>query len=143
MSGFAGAPIFICYGGNTRTNTVRIPLGGGRVELRLPDAACNPYLGLAMTIAAGLEGIRDGLDPGEPHTENMYLKSQLELDKLGVSMLPRSLDDALNAFETDPLSGAVMGDKMFGAWLDYKRAEWHAYSSHVTDWEKHRYLKLI
>ena len=143
MPGFTWAPIFVCYGGNNRTNTVRIPLGGGRVELRLPDAACNPYLGLAMTIAAGLEGIRDRLDPGEPHAQNMYLKSELELDRLGVSMLPRSLEDALNAFEADPLGRTVMGDKMFNAWLDYKRAEWHAYSVHVTDWEKHRYLKLI
>ena len=143
MPGFTWAPIFVCYGGNNRTNTVRIPLGGGRVELRLPDAACNPYLGLAMTVAAGLEGIREGLDPGAPHAENMYLKSPAELDTLGVSMLPRSLDEALDAFEADPLSRAVMGDKMFGAWLEYKRAEWHAYSVHVTDWEKRRYLKMF
>lgn len=142
-AGFTWAPIFVCYGGNNRTNTVRIPLGGGRVELRLPDAACNPYLGLAMTIAAGLKGIREGLDPGEPHADNMYLKSKAELAELGVSMLPRSLGEALDAFDADPLSRNVMGEAMAAAWLEYKREEWHAYSVHVTEWEKERYLKFF
>ena len=143
MPGFTWAPIFVSYGGNNRTNTVRIPLGGGRVELRLPDAACNPYLGLAMTIAAGLEGVRDKLDPGEPHNENMYLRTQSQLTDLGVSRLPRSLGQALDAFQADPLGKVVMGEKMAAAWLSYKREEWHAYSVHVTDWEKSRYLKMI
>ena len=143
MPGFTWAPIFVSYGGNNRTNTVRIPLGGGRVELRLPDAACNPYLGLAMTIAAGLEGVRDKLDPGEPHNENMYLRTQSQLNDLGVRMLPRSLAQALDAFEADPLGKAVMGEKMAASWLSYKWEEWHAYSVHVTDWEKSRYLKMI
>jgi glutamine synthetase len=142
-AGFTWAPIFVCYGGNNRTNTLRIPLGGGRVELRLPDASCNPYLGLAMTIAAGLEGIREHLDPGEPHADNMYLKTPAELAALGVSVLPRSLGEALDAFEADPLGRQVMGEAMAGAWLDYKREEWHAYSVHVTDWEKERYLKFF
>ena len=142
-AGFTWAPIFVCYGGNNRTNTLRIPLGGGRVELRLPDASCNPYLGLAMTIAAGLEGIRDGLDPGLPHTDNMYLKTRAELDDIGVPMLPRSLGEALDAFDADPLGRRVMGDAMARAWLEYKREEWHAYSVHVTEWEKERYLKFF
>jgi glutamine synthetase len=143
MPGFTWAPIFVSYGGNNRTNTVRIPLGGGRVELRLPDAACNPYLGLAMTIAAGLEGIRDQLDPGQPHNENMYLRSGAELAAMGVVRLPRSLEQALDAFEADPLGRSVMGEKMAGAWLDFKRAEWQDYSVHVTDWEKSHYLKQV
>jgi glutamine synthetase len=141
MPGFTWAPIFVCYGGNNRTNTVRIPLGGGRVELRLADSACNPYLGLAMTIAAGLEGIKEGLDPGKPHFENMYTKTQAQLDEIGVTRLPRTLEQALDAFEADPLSVSVMGDKMAASWLEYKREEWHSYSVNVTDWEKRRYLK--
>jgi glutamine synthetase len=142
-AGFTWAPIFVCYGGNNRTNTLRIPLGGGRVELRLPDAACNPYLGIAMTLAAGLEGIREGLDPGEPHADNMYLKSKKELGEIGVSMLPRSLGEALDAFDADPLGRKVMGEAMAASWLEYKREEWHAYSVHVTEWEKERYLKFF
>jgi glutamine synthetase len=143
MSGFTWAPIFLCYGGNNRTNTVRIPLAGGRVELRAADSSSNPYLGIAMTVAAGLEGINEGLDPGEPHSENMYLKTPQELKELGISMLPRSLEHALDAIETDPLGRKVMGDKMFTSWMDFKREEWLAYSTHVGDWEKQRYLKLF
>lgn len=142
-AGFTWAPIFVCYGGNNRTNALRIPLAGGRVELRLPDASCNPYLGFAMVIAAGLEGIRGKLDPGEPHAENMYLKTKAELKRLGVSLLPRSLGEALDAFEADPLSRKVMGDTMRDTWLEFKREEWRAFTAHVTEWEKDRYLKFF
>ena len=72
MSGFTWAPVFACYGNNNRTNSLRIPLAGGRVELRPADSACNPYLGAALTLAAGLEGIRERLDPGEPNLMNAY-----------------------------------------------------------------------
>lgn len=143
MSGFTWAPIFCCYGNNNRTNTIRIPLGGGRMELRAADSACNPYLGAAMVLMAGLEGIEQGLDPGEPHLDNMYLKSQPELDALGIKTLPRSLDQALDAFAADPLSKQVFGEQMHTAWLDYKYAEWSSYCVHVSDWEKARYLKMF
>jgi glutamine synthetase len=143
MSGFTWAPVFGCYGNNNRTNTIRIPLGGGRMELRAADSACNPYLGAAMVLAAGLEGIEQGLDPGEPHLDNMYLKSQAELDALGIRTLPRSLEQALAAFAEDPLSKAVFGESMFEAWLGYKEQEWLSYANHVSDWEKSRYLKMF
>jgi glutamine synthetase len=63
MPGLTWAPIFACYGNNNRTNAVRIPMGGGRIELRPADSACNPYLATAMVLAAGLEGIAEGLEP--------------------------------------------------------------------------------
>lgn len=141
QSGFTWAPVFVCYGNNNRTNTVRIPLAGGRIELRASDSACNPYLGAAMVLAAGLEGIEQELDPGEPHTENMYVKTDEELERLGVRHLPRSLGEALDAFEADPLGRQVFGEAMCKAWLDYKRDEWLSYSFHVSEWEKARYLK--
>ncbi|GFO81923.1 MAG: type III glutamate--ammonia ligase [Methyloceanibacter sp.] len=141
-SGFTWAPVFQCYGDNNRTNTVRIPGGGGRVELRLVDPMCNPYLGAALTIAAGLEGIREGLDPGAPHLENMYEKTPEELSELGVKTLPRTLEEALDAFEADPLGRRVFGEKMFDAWLDYKRDEWLSYLNHVSDWEIQRYMNF-
>jgi glutamine synthetase len=143
MSGFTWAPIFCCYGNNNRTNTLRIPLAGGRVELRAADSACNPYLGAAMVLTAGLQGIEEGLDPGKPHRENMYLKSAAELKELGISMLPRTLEEAIDAFAADSLSKAVFGEKMFDAWVDFKREEWLSYTNHVSDWEKERYLKFF
>ena len=143
MSGFTWAPIFCCYGNNNRTNTIRIPMGGGRMELRAADSACNPYLGAAMVLMAGLEGIEQGLDPGDPHLDNMYLKTPEELSALGIRMLPRSLEEALAAFAADPFSKAVFGPEMHQSWLDYKTDEWTRYASHVSDWEKARYLKMF
>ena len=143
MSGFTWAPVFVSYGNNNRSNTVRIPRGGGRVEVRSADSSCNPYLGAAMVIAAGLEGIAEGLDPGEPHRENLYVKSEEELERLGVRWLPKTLGEALDAFEADALSRRVMGDAMFESWLSYKRGEWGAYQNHVSEWERERYLKFF
>ncbi|MCZ6667272.1 MAG: type III glutamate--ammonia ligase [Gammaproteobacteria bacterium] len=142
-SGYTWAPCFVSYGNNNRTNTIRIPGGGGRVELRSADSACNPYLGMAMMIAAGLEGIRDKVDPGEPHRENLYYKSDAERLAAGVVWLPRTLDEAVTAFAEDSLSRSVFGKVMFNAWVEKKRAEWLSYLNHVSDWERDRYLKFF
>ena len=143
MSGFTWAPIFACYGNNNRTNAMRIPKGGGRVELRAADSACNPYLGAAMCLAAGLQGIEEGLDPGEPNTDNMYLANARELKKRKISMLPRTLDEAGTEFEKDPISKPVFGEAMFASWSEYKRDEWLSYLNHVSDWERSRYLRFF
>jgi glutamine synthetase len=142
-SGFTWAPVLCCYGNNNRTNTLRVPLGGGRVELRAADSACNPYLAAAMVLAAGLEGIEQNLDPGEPHLENMYLKTPADLAAAGIKMLPATLAEAVDAFAADPLGEAVFGKVMRVAWIDYKREEWRQYINYVSDWEKARYLKFF
>jgi len=143
MSGFTWAPIQISYGSNNRTNMLRIPLGGGRVECRAADIATNPYLGAAILLAAGLEGIRDGRDPGEPHHEDMYLHSPETLATMGIRMLPRTLGEAVDALESDPLAEATLGPLMHRTFVDLKRAEWEEYHAHVSDWEIARYLRLF
>jgi len=142
MSGFTWAPVFACFGNNNRTNAVRVPLGGGRVELRAADISNNPYLGGALVLAAGLEGIREKIDPGAPHTENMYLKSPQQLARLKVSYLPRTLEEALDAFEKDPLTEQVFGSLMKKTFLEFKREEWESYMNHVSDWEVEKYMKF-
>jgi glutamine synthetase len=142
-SGFTWAPVLCCYGNNNRTNTLRVPLGGGRVELRAADSSCNPYLAAAMVLAAGLEGIEEGLDPGDPHLENMYLKTPAELQEMGIRMLPATLAEAVDAFEADGFTQKVFGPVMHKAWIDYKREEWRQYINYVSDWEKDRYLKFF
>jgi glutamine synthetase len=143
MSGFTWAPVYVCYGNNNRTNMLRIPMAGGRVECRAADISCNPYLGAAMILAAGLEGIREGLDPGEPHTENMYNYSMEQLTAMGIQFLPRTLGEAVTAFAADPLSEKVMGSLMYKTYVDFKTQEWQEYHSHVSDWEIQRYLKFF
>jgi len=143
MSGYTWAPVYVCYGGNNRTNMLRIPMGGGRVECRAPDIACNLYLAAAMMVTAGLEGIREALDPGAPHMENMYEYSEADLQRLGIGVLPRTLLEAVEAFAADPLSRDVFGDLLYGAFIDFKRREWADYHNHVSDWELKRYLTMF
>lgn len=143
MSGYTWAPVYISYGGNNRTNMLRIPSGGARIECRAPDIACNLYLAAAMMLAAGLEGIRESLDPGPPHMENMYEYSEAELEAQGIQVLPRTLFEAIEAFAADPLSREVFGDLMFKTYVDFKRQEWTEYHTHVSDWELRRYLTMF
>lgn len=143
MSGSTWAPIYICYGNNNRTNMLRIPLAGGRVECRAADISTNLYLGAAMILAAGLEGIREELNPGQPHTENMYEYAPNDLASMGINTLPRTLGEAVEAFATDPLSKTVMGSAMYQAFINYKQQEWEEYHNHVSDWEIQRYLKFF
>ncbi len=143
MSGFTWAPVYVCYGNNNRTNMLRIPLAGGRIECRAADISSNVYLGAAMILAAGLEGIKAGADPGEPHTENMYNYSAVQLAEMGISCLPRNLGEAIAAFATDPLSQGVMGPLMAKTFIDFKTQEWEAYCNHVSEWELQRYLQFF
>ncbi len=122
---------------------LRIPLGGGRVECRAADISSNLYLGSAIILAAGLEGIKEGLDPGEPHTENLYEYSLVELKEKGIQTLPRTLGDAIEAFAADPLSKVVMGELMYDTYINFKSQEWQEYHNHVSDWEIQRYLKFF
>jgi glutamine synthetase len=142
-SGFTWAPVFGTYGDNNRTNMVRIPMGGGRVECRAADAAMNPYLAAAVVLAAGLEGIREELDPGLPNTDNLYLLSDAELSARGISALPRNLLEAVEAFAEDPLCLEVMGPQMHAAFAQEKLREWEEYHAHVSQWERDRYLKFF
>ncbi|CAN5385529.1 type III glutamate--ammonia ligase [soil metagenome] len=142
MSGLTWAPIFACYGDNNRTNMLRIPKGGGRVECRAADSASNPYLGAALMLAAGLEGIREGLDPGQPNRDNLYNVAEADLIARGIGWLPRSLGEGIDALEADPLARKVFGDTMFDSFVAEKRLEWDSYTAHVSQWESDRYLRF-
>jgi glutamine synthetase len=142
-SGFTWAPVFACYGNNNRTNMLRIPLGGGRVECRAADSSCNPYLGAAMIFAAGLEGIREGIDPGEPNFDNMYLVDERELARRGIGPLPRNLLEAVEALAADPLAESVLGTEMRRSFIQEKLAEWDSYHCTVSEWERDQYLKFF
>ena len=103
----------------------------------------NPYLGAALMLAAGLEGIREKLEPGTPHRENMNDYSRAEIRGMGIEMLPRTLGEAVDAFEADPLAREVFGDLMFDTFVDFKRDEWEQYHNQVSEWEVRRYLKMF
>ena len=96
-----------------------------------------------MRLWAGLEGIESGLDPGEPHGENMYHYAPSELQKMGIETLPRTLGEAITAFADDLFSESVMGPLMTQTYIDFKSQEWRDYHNHVSDWEIQRYLKFF
>ena len=140
MSGSTWAPVFISYGRNNRTHMLRVPTKSPRVESRAVDASVNAYLGAALVLAAGLEGIERELDPGAPIDLDMYAQSEQQIAGLGVKLLPRTLSEAIDAFEADPLTLEVFGPDLHQAYIDFKRAEWEDFHNTVTQWEWERYL---
>ncbi|HEX4352490.1 MAG TPA: type III glutamate--ammonia ligase [Polyangiales bacterium] len=143
MSYYSWAPVFSSFGSNNRTNSIRVPMGGGRCECRNSDSSCNPYLAAALLLAAGLEGVRERLDPGKPHEENLYELSQAQLSEAGVIELPRTLGEAVDAFERDPFVAKVLGSELQAEFVRYKRAEWDEYHQSVSAWEVARYARLF
>lgn len=140
FSGATWAPAYISYGANNRSSMVRIPYG--RIELRLTDSSANPYLATAAAIAAGLDGIDRGLDPGEPHNFNHYALSAEELNERNIKVLPQSLRESVIALEQDPLFAETLGADLIGEFARLKRMEWVDYHRHVSDWEVRRYLEF-
>lgn len=140
MSGSTWAPVFISYGRNNRTHMLRVPTKSPRIESRAVDASVNAYLGAALVLAAGLEAIDAGADPGPPIDLDMYTQSDEQLAELGVKQLPRSLQEATDAFEADPLTQEVFGPELHAAYVEFKRAEWDDFHNTVSEWEWQRYL---
>jgi glutamine synthetase len=141
LSGATWAPAYITYGDNNRTACVRIPYG--RLELRLPDGSCNPYLATAAILAAGLDGVERKLDPGKPINENLYEWSPEKLKRAGVKVLPQNLAEALDEFEKDKVLRTALGENLSEEFLSLKRMEWVEYSRHVSDWERDRYVEYF
>ena len=143
MGYYSWAPVFNSFGTNNRTNSVRVPMGGGRCESRNADSSCNPYLAGALVLAAGLEGVREGLDPGAPQTENLYEFTDAELAAKGVQPLPKTLAEAVEAFAADPFIEQILGAELKREFVTYKSAEWEEYHQSISAWEIQRYARLF
>jgi glutamine synthetase len=143
MSYFSWAPVFNSYGSNNRTNSVRVPMGGGRCESRNADGAVNPYLAAALALAAGLEGVREKIDPGAPNEDNLYTMSDAERRDRKIDFLPQTLQEAVGAFAADPLVEATLGKELRDEFIKYKTNEWDAYHLSISQWEIERYSYLF
>ena len=102
----------------------------------------NVYLALACTLAAGVEGIVTGTDPGEPTDRDLYSMTPEEGEALGIRRLPRNLLDAVTHLQKDEVIAGVLGQTMLKSYVDYKLDEWERYHQTVTDWEVEEYLRL-
>jgi len=133
LHGGGEAPSKINWGKENRDAMIRIPMykpkkeNSTRIEFRAPDAACNPYLAFAVTIAAGLKGVEEGY----------------KLEKGGEKLLPMNLSDALQGMEGSELVRETLGEHVFEYFLRNKRAEWDEYRKQVTAFELDRYLPVL
>jgi glutamine synthetase len=143
MAYFSWAPVFNSYGSNNRTNSVRVPAGGGRCESRNADGSVNPYLAATLALAAGLEGIRENLDPGAPNEDNLYAMSEAERKDRRIAFLPQTLQEAVAAFAADPLVERTLGKALRDEFVLYKTQEWEAYHLSVSAWETARYSHMF
>ena len=137
------APCYVSWSTGNRSALIRVPSPRGsatRLELRNPDPSCNPYLALAVCLAAGLDGIRRGLTPPPEITENIYRLSAAERRAKGVRSLPASLDAAINALRDDELVCSVLGTHALLQYLIGKEEEWTSYCTRVSSWEIERYI---
>lgn len=135
-SGATWAPNCITYGGNNRTQFIRVP-ASGRMEYRALDGACNPYLAAAVILAAGLDGIEHEIDPGQPFGRNGAGSSYEEKK---IETLPTNLKEAIEALEQNEVILSALGSEFAQTFIQRKKEEWAEYHSHISAWEVDRYL---
>jgi len=142
-SGATWSPVWISYGYNNRTQMLRIP-APGRVEDRTVDGSTNPYLAATVILAAGIDGIENRIDPGEPNSDNLYSIPHDELRARGLDTLPSNLLQATMELERDDVIREALGQARNEDYVDYfikvKREEWNRYHEQVTPWEIKEYL---
>jgi glutamine synthetase len=137
------APVNVAWSMRNRSPLIRVPDRRGtgtRVELRSPDPAANPYLALAVMLAAGLDGIETEATSREPVNENIWEMSFRERRRLRIDDLPHDLNEACDELEKDAEMKDALGAHVTEHFLAAKRQEWRDYISQVSAWELEQYL---
>ncbi len=140
------APLYAAWSAKNRSPLIRIPALVGKtqsIELRSPDSAANPYLAIAVCLAAGLDGIRNRITPPDSVEGNLFAMTEKERAEAGIENLPSSLSEAISALEQDDLICSVLGEQITEQYIQTKKAEWADYCSAVTKWEMDHYLVNI
>ena len=140
------APVYIAWSERNRSPLIRIPARRGnstRIELRSPDPSCNPYLALAVTLAAGLDGIKKGMTPPPPVNRNVFTMSAEERLAEGILSLPGTLREALTALAQDDVIQDALGPHVYEAFMEAKQIEWDIYRGQVHQWELDQYLSIF
>lgn len=143
------APVHISWARNNRSGLIRVPIAkkgnptATRLEYRSPDPACNPYLAFSLLLAAGMKGIEEGYELPDEADANLFESSDDVLADLGIGQLPESLAAALETMENSTLVREALGEHIFEWFLRNKRREWRAYKTHVSTFERDRYLTAL
>lgn len=138
------APVYIAWSYKNRSPLIRIPAKRGistRIEVRSPDPSCNPYLGMAVILKAGLEGIREKLTPPPSVEQNIYDMDLASRNEMGIASLPENLYEAIKELKQDKLIQEALGEHIYSRFVIAKIKEWESYSSRVYDWELDEYLE--
>jgi len=141
------APVNICWSLRNRSALIRVPMyikkpSAIRVEYRGADPSCNPYLAISAQLAAGLDGIKKKIDPGNPVMVDVYELSSREKREMGIGELPTTLRDALDHLATDEVLQKVLGSHIFDAFMELKIDEWNQYCLYITPWEFMKYFDI-
>ncbi len=139
------APVNVSWSASSINHSalIRIPAvteAGYAIELRNPDATCNPYLALALILAAGMDGIKRELTPPTELHENLKHKTYEEIIDTRLETLPETLGEAIEAYSGDEFVKNVLGEQVFEQYLEVKRNEWKEFRTCVTQWELEQYL---
>ena len=137
------APVYIAWSAQNRSPLIRVPAARGqgtRVELRSADPSANPYLALAVTIAAGLDGVKRGLVPPPAVDGNIYAMSDAQRKKHKIQMLPTSLESAITELKKDKLICNTLGEHILEKYVEAKELEWQNYKTRISQWEIDEYL---
>ena len=137
------APVYIAWSAQNRSPLVRVPAARGagtRIELRNPDPSANPYLVLAVCLAAGLDGIKRELMPPASTDSNVFKLTDDEREAMGIENIPDNLDRAVRAMKKDSLIHRTLGSHAFMKYVAYKQKEWNQYRNVVTEWEIKNHL---
>ena len=142
VSGYE-APVYIAWSYRNRSPLVRVPAKRGpstRVELRSPDPACNPYLALAVCLQAGLDGIRNEIEPSKSCDRNIYELTPVERKQLDIGTLPESMLEAMQELSRNRVMQEALGPHVLHRYIEAKQIEWDRYRMQVHPWELEEYL---
>jgi glutamine synthetase len=137
------APCYVAWSAKNRSPLVRVPASRGlstRIELRNPDPAANPYLALAVMLAAGLDGIQRKLKLCEPTNQNIYTMDEETRLNHKIESLPSSLKEAVDLMLEDDVITSALGEHILKHFVEAKRIEWDLYRLQVHPWEREQYL---
>ena len=140
------APVYVAWSGSNRSPLIRVPSSKGlstRFEVRSVDPAANPYLAIASVLEAGLDGIRNKIEPEDSVDRNIYRMNIQERNEEHITDLPSTLHNALKEFQNDDVMRKALGDHIFQSFLEAKKLEWASYRQEVTQWERDQYLEMF
>ncbi len=143
------APVYICWANMNRSALIRVPMykpgreKSMRIEYRVPDPACNPYLAFSVMLSAGLEGINNKYPLPEAANDNIYKMTEAERRRAGIKALPEDLLEAIKLTEKSELVKKALGEELFSFFIRNKKMEWNEYKAQVTQYETNKYLPIL